>query len=415
MGLAPYGRQNGKEKQKYKKLILENIIDLKQDGSLFLNMQYFDYAAGLKMFKPERWERLFDLPHRQSESEIGQNYMDLALALQEITEEAVMRLALTAKEITGTGNLVMAGGVALNCVANGKLVNSDCFENIWIQPAAGDAGGALGAAYAAHHIWKDSPREVDKKTPDTMQGSYLGPIFKNSDVNVLKYKFGAVFQQYENFTALCKKTAGLISKDKVVGWFQGRMEWGPRALGNRSILADPRNPETQKKLNLKIKYREGFRPFAPSVLAEDVQDYFDLPTASPYMLLVAPVNQSLQNPEPDDYSKLEMYKRLYHIRSTIPAITHVDYSARIQTVHKETNSRYWNLINEFKELTGIGLLVNTSFNVRGEPIVCTPEDAFRCFMRTEMDVLVIGDCMFLKEEQPAFGNDSDWLEEFELD
>ena len=421
MGLAPYGQHN-KEQLRYKQLILENLVNLKKDGSMFLNMDFFDYAVGLKMFKPKKWEQLFNLPERPLESDISQPYMDLALALQEITEEAVMRLAVTAKSITNSDNLTMAGGVALNCVANGKLVKSGIFKNIWIQPAAGDAGGAMGAAYATHHIFYNSKRIVSKKYPDMMKGSYLGPQFKNSKIEALKYKFNANYKKYDTFDLLSKDTAQLIADDKVVGWFQGRLEWGPRALGNRSILADPRNPETQKKLNLKIKYREGFRPFAPSVLAEEMQNYFDLQVASPYMLMVAPVDKSLQKEEPAGYSTFDLYKRLYHTRSIIPAVTHVDYSARIQTVHKETNNRYWTLINEFKKITGIGLLVNTSFNVRGEPIVCTPEDAYRCFMRTQMDLLVIGNYMFFKQEQPGFSDtistssiDDSWKEEFELD
>ncbi len=416
MGLAPYGEKQGSNTLKFKQLILNNLVDLKKDGSMFLNMQFFDYAVGLRMFKPAKWENLFGLPQRPAESGLNQEYMDLALAIQEITEEAVIRLARTAKIITGSNNLVMAGGVALNCVANGKLMKKNIFKNIWIQPAAGDAGGAVGAAYAAYHIGNNVRQYISKNNmTDKMQGSYLGPKFSTSTAKKLKYKFGAVYKEHIEFMDLCKETARLISEDKVTGWFQGRMEWGPRALGNRSILADPRNPETQKKLNLKIKYREGFRPFAPSVLAEDAAQYFDLTNPSPYMLQVAPVTRSIRNPEPSGYTGFNMYEKLYHIRSTIPAVTHVDYSARIQTVHKETNPKYWGLIYQFKKLTGIGLLVNTSFNVRGEPIVCTPEDAYICFMRTEMDVLVIENLIFLKENQPELKGDMDWQKEIKLD
>ena len=438
MGLAPYGRKTGDRKKRYKKLILHHLISLKTDGSLMLNMDFFDFATGLRMYNQKKWEELFELPPRRPESELSQDYMDLALGLQEITEEALIRIADTARKLTGSKNIVMAGGVALNCVANGHLVNSELFENLWIQPAAGDAGGALGAALAAHYIGNNAPispklnpKKNNNKTiypsskpngpdklasfNDSMQGSYLGPAFTTEQSKSLKYKYQAVFNEFNNFDYLCRETACLIAENKVVGWFQGRMEWGPRALGNRSILADPRNPETQKKLNLKIKYREGFRPFAPSVLAEDAKDYFDIEAPSPYMILVAPVLESIRTPEPEEYEDYELYRRLYHIRSTIPAVTHVDYSARIQTVHRETNHRYWKIISEFKQLTGIGLLVNTSFNVRGEPIVCTPEDAYRCFMRTQMDVLVIENLIFFKEDQPELKETDDWQIKFELD
>lgn len=432
MGLAPYGRKNGNTKTRYKDLILNNLISLKKDGSLFLNMSYFDFAAGLRMYHAEKWQRLLRLPPRLPESELTQDYMDLALALQEITETAVIRLADSARKETGAKNLVMAGGVALNCVANGHLLQSGLYDKIWIQPAAGDSGGALGAALAAHYIGHNMPRPPRKKETlppvtkqkkmthhispiDSMHGTYLGPDFTRKDVKTLYYKYQAVFEEHDDFQNLCHQVAGLIAEDKVVGWFQGRMEWGPRALGNRSIVADPRNPETQKKLNLKIKYREGFRPFAPSVMAEYAREYFDLNAPSPYMMLVAPVRDSIRTPQPDGYTEYELYKRLYHIRSTIPAVTHVDYSARIQTVHRETNPRYWQLISEFKTLTGIGLLVNTSFNVRGEPIVCTPEDAFKCFMRTEMDVLVIENMIFFKEQQPDSAKMGFHHEQFEPD
>jgi carbamoyltransferase len=332
-----------------------------------------------------------------------------------VAEEVVFRLAATARDLTGCENLVMAGGVALNCVANGKLIRNGTFKNVWIQPAAGDAGGALGAAYAALHIWKDAERTVAADLPDRMQGAYLGPGFGNREYVAINHKYKAPYHHYPDFEQLCDDVTNLITEGKVIGWFQGRMEFGPRALGNRSIIGDPRNPEMQKKLNLKIKYREGFRPFAPSVMEEEIGNAFELDRPSPYMLLVAPVKAERCNPLPDNYNELEMYERLYHLRSDIPAITHVDYSARIQSVNRDTNLRYWQLINTFKEKTGTGLVVNTSFNVRGEPIVCTPEDAYQCFMRTEIDVLVMGDFLFHKEEQPNWQEHEDWLQKFELD
>jgi carbamoyltransferase len=341
--------------------------------------------------------------------------MDMALAIQLIAEKVIFRLAETAKILTGCDNLVMAGGVALNCVANGKLVRKGTFKNIWIQPAAGDAGGALGAAYAALHIWNKQPRTVDRTIPDMMQGSYLGPEYTNKDYTAVAQKYQAPYKHFPNFKNLCREVTERMTKGNVIGWFQGRMEYGPRALGNRSIIGDPRNPEMQKKLNLKIKYREGFRPFAPSVTEEEIENAFELDRPSPYMLLVAQVKENRCHPPPDNYLDLEMYDRLYHIRSDIPAITHVDYSARIQSVNKKTNERYWELINTFKNKTGIGIIVNTSFNVRGEPIVCTPEDAYQCFMRTEMDFLVMGDFLFSKKEQPDWKEHEDWQTKYQLD
>jgi len=392
------------------------LIDLRQDGSLLINMDYFDYATGLKMCNNQKWLKLFGLAKRESESDLSQEYMDMALAIQQVTEEMVLRLARTAQELTGSKNLVMAGGVALNCVANGKLLGSNIFEKVWIQPAAGDAGGALGAAYAAHHIWAGRERQLTKELADQMQGSYLGPAFSIQDVERLCRKFQASSDHFDNSQELAARTASLLAEGKIVGWCQGRMEWGPRSLGNRSILGDPRHPEMQKRLNLKIKYREGFRPFAPSVLSEAANDYFELDgNSSPYMLLVAPVKEKRCTPLPENYDSLDMYDRLYHLRSDIPAVTHVDFSARVQTVHKETNPRYWQLIKSFEELTGYALLVNTSFNVRGEPIVCTPEDAYLCFMRTEMDFLVIGNFLFSKDKQPTLQEKEDWRQTYELD
>ena len=322
-------------------------------------------------------------------------------------------MAAEAKRLTGSKYLCMAGGVALNCVANGKLLRSKLFDDIFIQPAAGDAGGALGAAQSAHYMYFGAERKSNGKT-DAMLGSYLGPEYSDKEIDLMARKHKAPFQKMA-FAELAEKTAGLLAEGNVVGWFQGRMEFGPRALGNRSILGDARNAEMQKKLNLKIKYREGFRPFAPSVLAEDCKDYFELEGVSPYMLMIAPVKKGHRKELPVNYHYLPLWERLYYLRSDIPSVTHLDFSARIQTVHKETNPRYWELINAFKQKTGYGLVVNTSFNVRGEPVVCTPEDAYRCFMRTEMDYLVIGNYIFTKTEQPQWNEKDKWKEEFKLD
>jgi carbamoyltransferase len=415
MGLAPYGNPEAERTRRWKDLILEELVDLRSDGSLLLNMDYFDYATGLKMCCDDKWTSLFGLPPRARESFLDQRYMDLSLAIQQVTEEIVLRLADTAKQLTGADNLVMAGGVALNCVANGKLLRRGTFKDIWIQPAAGDAGGALGAALAAWHIVQGKERHLPNPALDHMQGAYLGPEFGADEIVRLARRHQAPYQRYQDYDELIHEVAQLLAQGQVVGWFQGRMEFGPRALGNRSILGDPRHPEMQKRLNLKIKYREGFRPFAPSVLMEECNTYFELGTPSPYMLLVAPVREEKRRPLPEGYEKLELFERLYHLRSEVPAITHVDYSARIQTVHKETNEKYWRLIRAFKEHTGCGLIVNTSFNVRGEPIVCTPEDAYQCFMRTEMDYLVLGDFLFDKKDQPKWREEGDWRQEYELD
>ncbi|AGW13556.1 carbamoyltransferase family protein [Megalodesulfovibrio gigas] len=420
MGLAPYGDPTAGRTKEWKQLILDELIDVREDGSLLLNMEYFDFATGLTMCCDRKWERLFGVPRREAESDITQPYMDMALAIQQVTEDVVLQMARAARDITGKANLVMAGGVALNCVANGKLIREKIFDRVWIQPAAGDAGGALGAALAAHYISfgheRIVPEQSGPRPQDMMEGSYLGPVYGEGDILRTIRRHSAPHQRFDCFDSLCDTVAEKLSQGAAVGWFQGRMEWGPRALGNRSILGDPRDPETQKKLNLKIKYREGFRPFAPSVLAEDADEYFQLDgDDSPYMLVVAPVRERHRQPVPENYASMEMYERLYHQRSDIPAITHVDYSARIQTVHKETNPRYHAVISAFKKRTGCGLVVNTSFNVRGEPIVCTPEDAYRCFMRTEMDYLVLGDFLFVKADQPPFKDAGDWRNEYELD
>lgn len=414
MGLAPYGNPNSDRVKKWKQLILSELVDIREDGSFLMNMDYFNYATGLTMCEEKRWQQLFGIPRREMESELSQPHMDLALAIQQVTEDIVFHLADTASRLTGCENLVLAGGVALNCVANGKLLRRGPFKQIWIQPAAGDAGGALGAALAAWHIWMKNERTANSN-PDAMRGAYLGPKFYSADIQRLQRKYDAPGKEYAAFADLCRDVCDILAEGQVVGWFQDRMEFGPRALGNRSILGDPRHPEMQKKLNLKIKYREGFRPFAPSVLEEDIKEYFDLNAPTPYMLLVAPVQEKRRNPLPENYENMALYDRLYHLRSDVPAITHIDYSARIQSVNRNTNEKYWKLINTFKEKTGYGLVVNTSFNVRGEPIVCTPEDAYICFMRTEMDYLVINNHLFSKDEQPKLKDRGNWRKEFALD
>ena len=414
MGLAPYGNADAPQTKEFKEKILSDLVDVREDGSILLNMKYFNFATDLKMTNDKMWTSLFGLPPRNAESEISQEYMNMALAIQQITEDIVIKLAKTAKELTNSDYLVLAGGVALNSVANGKLLETKLFKEIWIQPAAGDAGGALGAAYLGYHIWKGEKRVVNN-SPDAMNGAYLGPEYGDKETMGTIRKYNAQHVYFEDFNELTKVVATKLSEGNVIGWFQGRMEYGPRALGNRSIIGDARNPEMQKKMNLKIKYREGFRPFAPSVLEEDVQEYFDIDCPSPYMLHVIPVKEERLKPKPEGYDKMSLYDRLYHLRSDIPSITHIDNSARIQSVSKRTNPRYWNLLNEFKEQTGYGLLVNSSFNVRGEPIVCTPDDGFRCFMRTEMDYLVIGNYLFDKNQQKELLNDTNWKEEFKLD
>jgi carbamoyltransferase len=414
MGLAPYGNPDSQRTADFKQKITTDLVDIRKDGSIVLNMKYFEYATGLKMANEQKWEQLFGVPRRKPESEISQVYMDMALAIQQVTEEIVIRLACTARQLTGCKDLVLAGGVALNCVANGKILRAGIFEDLWIQPAAGDAGGAVGAAYAVWHIHEGNERQIIGHA-DAMRGSYLGPEFSDKDIWRALQKYDAPAHHYESFQKLASDVAAKLADGNVVGWFQGRMEFGPRALGGRSILGDARNPEMQKKLNLKIKYREGFRPFAPSVLEEDIETYFDLDRPSPYMLLVAPIREDKKIPLPEGSADKPLYERLYFLRSDLPAITHIDYSARIQSVSRETNPRYWDLIDEFKKLTGYGVIVNTSFNVRGEPIVCTPDDAYRCFMRTEMDFLVVGNYLLDKKEQPALPETADWRSEFKLD
>jgi carbamoyltransferase len=414
MGLAPYGNPQAQRTLDFRKKIETELVDIRPDGSILLNMEYFEYATGLRMVNEEKWEKLFGVPKRKAESEISQAYMDMALAIQQVTEEIVLRLAATARRLTGSKYLVLAGGVALNCVANGKILKAGIFEDLWIQPAAGDAGGALGAAYAVWHVHQGHDRQV-KCHGDAMEGSYLGPEFSDKDVRRTVQRYDAKARHYEDFHELAAAVAARLAAGDVVGWFQGRMEFGPRALGGRSILGDARNPDMQKKMNLKIKYREGFRPFAPSVLEEDIREYFDLDRPSPYMLLVTPIREERKIPLPAGYDDKPLYERLYFRRSDLPAITHIDYSARIQSVSRKTNPRYWELIDAFKSLTGYGVIVNTSFNVRGEPIVCTPDDAYRCFMRTEMDLLVVGNYLFDKKDQPKLAEDSNWRAQFKLD
>ncbi len=416
MGLAPYGEP------KYVDIILDNLIDIKEDGTFRLNMKYFNYAVGLTMTN-EKFSRLFGAPRRQPESELTQREMNIAASVQKVTEEIVLKLTNTAYQELGVDHLCLAGGVALNCVANGRISRESKFKDIWIQPAAGDAGGAIGAALGVWYQYLDNPRNLEVRMGvgsdsipklDGMQGTYLGPKFSAKEIGQYLNDVQAKYIRLDE-TQLLSKVAEIIAQGNVVGWFQGRMEFGPRALGNRSIIGDPRHEKMQSVMNLKIKYRESFRPFAPSVLAERVSDYFELDKPSPYMLLVASVKEELRLPMNDEQKQLFGIEKLKIPRSKIPAITHVDYSARIQTVHPETNSRYYQLIKEFERLTGCGVLVNTSFNVRGEPIVCSPEDAYRCFMRTEMDYLVIENYLLAKAKQPQWQKNDSWKNEFELD
>lgn len=415
MGLAPYGDPSSERTQRFIRLIKEKLVTIKPDGSVWINQKYFRYATGLRMVHEKKWASLFGFSARKPESNVEQHHCDLAYAIQAVTEEIVLKMAATVKELTGSENLCLAGGVALNCVANGKLLRSRIFKDLFIQPAAGDAGGALGAALAIHHLYFGAERKPDPARMDSMNGAFLGPEYSDKEIEMTAKKYKAVYRKFSEFDSLCGQVAGYLSDGSVVGWFQGRMEFGPRALGNRSILGDARNPDMQKKLNLKIKFREGFRPFAPSVLIEECTSYFELPIPSPYMLLIANVQENRRSSLPPDYNQLPLHDKLYFPRSDIQSVTHLDFSARIQTVHRETNPRYWQLINTFREKTGYGVIVNTSFNVRGEPIVCTPDDAYRCFMRTEMDYLVAGDYLFVKTDQPDWSDRQKWSEIFELD
>ena len=406
MGLAPYGEP------KYKKIIYDHLIDVKRDGSFKMNMDYFNYAVGLTMTN-KKFNYLFGGPPRKPESELTQREMDIARSVQEVTEEIVLKIAKNVRRVTKKKYLCLAGGVALNCVSNGKLLRAGIFDDIYIQPAAGDAGGAIGAAMIGWYQYFGNERKTDGKT-DSMQGAYLGPQFSNDDIKAFLDENGFAYLKLKD-SELPEKIADLISQKKVIGWFQGRMEFGPRALGSRTIIGDARSPDTQKVINLKIKYRESFRPFAPSVREEDISEYFDIDRPSPYMLLVAKVAKNRQLPMTSEQESYFGLKKLNIPRSEIPAVTHVDYSARIQSVSKITNRRYHKMLTVFKEKYGCPVVVNTSFNVRGEPIVCTPNDAYRCFMRTEMDYLVLNNYLLKKTDQQALSNDSDWKNEFELD
>lgn len=406
MGLAPYGEP------KYAQLIKDNLIDIKEDGSFRLNMEYFDYCTGLRMTNG-KFDKLFGGPPRGREAKLTQKEMDLARSVQVVTEEVLLKMATALHKEVATENLCLAGGVALNCVANGKLLKNGLFKNIWIQPAAGDAGGALGAALSVWHRFLKNPRNVNPE--DNMEGAYLGPQFSDEAIRAFLEKENVKATFYEREESLMEDVANLIAQEKVIGWFQGRMEFGPRSLGNRSILGDARSTTMQATMNLKIKFRESFRPFAPAVLRECVSDYFELDSDSPYMLLVANVKKERCKNTNADQENLWGIDKLNVVRSDIPAVTHVDCSARVQTIHKATNPRFWKLLKAFEAKTGYGLVINTSFNVRGEPPVCTPEDAFRCFMRTEMDHLVLGNFLLKKAEMPEYKDSKDWTQEFELD
>jgi len=406
MGLAPYGEP------KFKHLIYDHLIDVKPDGSFKMNMKYFDYCAGVRMTN-SRFHRLFGGPPRKPESHLSQRDMDLARSVQDVVEEIVLKMAAHVQKETGMKNLCLAGGVALNCVANGKILQSGLFDNIWIQPAAGDAGGAIGAALLTWHQYLNNERNLLGNN-DSMKGTYLGPKYENNTIESFLKTHHYLYQELTDHE-IPDMVADLIGKEKVVGWFQGRMEFGPRALGARSIIGDARSPSMQKTMNLKIKYRESFRPFAPSVLVEDISNYFEIDRESPYMLLVADIKKERQIALSDEQNQLTGLEKLNLIRSDIPAVTHIDYSARIQSVNKATNPLYHQMISRFNEKYGCPVIINTSFNVRGEPIVCSPEDAYRCFMRTEMDYLIIGNFLLDKQKQTAIKNDKNWKKEFVLD
>lgn len=414
MGLAPYGNEHDPQTQEFIRKIKTELVDIKEDGSVWLNQKYFNYATGLRMVHDAKWKALFGIDRREDENDLQQVHCNLAIAIQKVTEEIVIKMAAEAKRQTNAEYLCMAGGVALNCVANGKLLETGMFKEIYIQPASGDAGGALGAALVASFMYFEEPRIIDYEY-DQMSGSYLGPSYSEKEIQHMNKRTNAVYTKYTDFNDLTEFVAARLAEGNVVGWFQDRMEFGPRALGNRSILGDARNPEMQKKLNLKIKYREGFRPFAPSVLAEDATTYFDLKAPSPYMLIVAPVAESRRVKLPENYYEMSLWDRLYQQRSDLQSITHLDFSARIQSVFENTNPKYYALLQAFKKQTTYGLLVNTSFNVRGEPIVCTPFDAYRCFMSTEMDYLVVGDFVYTKTEQIDFDNKDKWMVQFKKD
>ena len=377
MGLAPYGEEDSEQTNSFIETIKSILVDIKEDGSIWMDQSYFNYATGLRMVKDKKWNKLFGFSRRKEESDIEQHHCNLAFAIQKVTEEIIIKMAKEAKKITGSPNLCMAGGVALNCVANGKLLEEGLFENIYIQPASGDAGGSLGAALAASNMYFKDPRILDENK-DQMKGTYLGPEYSNKEITLMNRKEKAVSSYYKNFDDLIEEITTKISSGNVIGWFQGRMEFGPRALGNRSIIADARNPEMQKKINLNIKNREGFRPFAPSVLLEEASKYFDIKKDSPYMLFVAPLLKTLRKNNLNEDKNLSFWDKLYQTRSDFQPITHLDFTSRLHTVTKSTNEKYWKLLKTIKQKTGYGMLINTSFNVRGEPMVCTPYDAYRC-------------------------------------
>jgi carbamoyltransferase len=406
MGLAPYGQPN------YVQQIYDHLLDLKPDGTFRLNMEYFDYCTGLTMTN-DKFADLFGAPPREPESKLTQRDMDLARSIQDVTEEVMLRLSRTLHQETGQKNLCLAGGVALNCVGNGRILREGPYDHMWIQPAAGDAGGALGAALSAWYQFLENPRSPSPEH-DTMQGSLLGPSFSDDEIEAYLKSIEAPYERLSE-DDLFDRVADVLASEQVVGWFYGRMEFGPRALGARSIIGDARSPEMQSVMNLKIKFRESFRPFAPSVLRERVADYFEMDADSPYMLLVAPVQEARRTPVTDAQQELWGIDWLNVPKSDIPAVTHVDYSARVQTVHEDSNRPYYRLLKAFEAKTGYGVMVNTSFNVRGEPIVCTPEDAYRCFMRTGIDVLVLGNCVLEKSEQTPWAEDTNWQAEFALD
>jgi carbamoyltransferase len=414
MGLAPYGNFSSDETLRFIKIIKEKLVDIKEDGSIWLDQEYFKYATGLRMVNHKAWLKIFGFKRREPEEELLQKHCNLAYAIQKVTEEIVIKMATELKRVTAAEYLCMAGGVALNCVANGILLNTNLFKQIYIQPAAGDAGGALGAALAISCMYFEEQRQC-RADGDLMEGSYLGPEYSDKEIELMNKKVKSIYNRYDAYGDLTTFIASKLSNGNVVGWFQGRMEFGPRALGNRSILGDARNADMQKKLNLKIKYREGFRPFAPSVLSEDADQYFDLKSDSPYMLIVAPVKEERRCKLPANYNDLPLWERLYYRRSDIQSVTHLDFSARVQSVSKQTNEKYWTLLNDFKKQTGYGLLINTSFNVRGEPIVCSPYDAYRCFMSTDMDYLVINNFVYCKTEQTEWENKDKWHLTFKTD
>jgi len=403
MGLAPYSNPNSKSVNEIINKIETELVKIHNDGSIVINLDYFNFPVGLTMTKDSSWEKLFALKRRKSDSALTQEYADLAFAVQKVTEKIFLAMAQTAKDLTGSTNLVLAGGVALNSVANGILLKSNIFENIWIQPASGDAGGSLGAALTAYHIYLDKHRIVEQ--PDKMKGSLLGIEYENSDVENVLQRWEYQYHHITSKDELYKLAARYIEDGKVVGYFQGRMEFGPRALGCRSFLADSRIAEMQSKLNLKIKFREGFRPFAPAVMEEHAQSWFDIEVPSPYMLNVIPVKDDLCNPLPEDYYNMGLMERLYFKRSKIPAVTHLDYSARIQTVNKDVNPHFYGVIKSFYEITGCPVIINTSFNVRDEPIVSSPEDALNCFMKTDTDILFLNDYLIIKSEQSIISDE----------